>query len=277
MTDVPFTALVVISLLVMFRALEHDTNVRLLGSTLIVTVCILCRQLGLVLPAAFAVCFVARYGITARSIARGAVPLVAGFGAFLGYRWWAAAAGCLGHLDWSFGKAVTDLIEADAARAFALRTAGVGLCSGLFVFPFALTLPFPDRTWTRSRGRRWERGAGGLRLAGAAARLWHGETMPVLRNVLAPHGIGPVMLRDVDVLKLSHVLPLPKPFWLVATIFSVLGGGILLACFVLSALRLPLRVRPSAGNTPRLSSCSCCWAAWLISCPYALSPFMIAT
>ena len=75
--------------------------------------------------------------------------------------------------------------------------------------------------------------------------------MPVLRNVMAAHGIGPVTLRDIDVLKLPHVLPVPPPFWLVATVFSMVGGGILLACLLLSALHFRCAWARSAGNTPR--------------------------
>ena len=116
--------------------MEHDTNTRLLGTALIVTVCILCRQLGLVLPAAFAACFVARYGMTGvdcpRSGAAGCrvrgisrLPVVGGIG------------GLPRASRLEPRQALTDLIQADAARAFALRTAGVGLCLGLFVLPFA--------------------------------------------------------------------------------------------------------------------------------------------
>jgi hypothetical protein len=248
MTDVPFTTLVVIALPLMFRALERDTNARLLGPTLIVVVCVLCRQLGLFLPLAFAVCFVARQGMTVRSIARGAVPLVAGLAAFLGYRWWAAAAGCLGHLDWSFHAALTGLLQADTARALVLRTAAVGLCLGLFTLPFALMLPLPDRTWTR---RAVVLGvAAFLAFALLAPFRWlrHGDTMPVLRNVFAPNGIGPVTMPDVFELHLPHAAPLPASFWLPVTILSAVGGGILLAHLLLSAARLPRGRRIAAGE-----------------------------
>ena len=271
MTDVPFTALVVVSLLVMLRALEQDTNMRLLGSTLIVAVCILCRQLGLFLPVAFAVCFVARHGITARSIVRGAVPLVVGLGAFLGYRWWAAAAGCLGHLDWSFDTVLAGLTQAGAARAFALRAAGVGLCLGLFVLPFALTLPFPDRTWKKRAVLLGS--AAFLAFAVLAPFRWlrQGDTMPVLRNVFAANGIGPVTTPDVYELHLPHATPLPASFWLPVTILAAVGGGILLAHLLLSGERLRRGAAPPAGNKAALSPCSSSWAGRLIACRYASS------
>ncbi len=243
MTDVPFTALVVVSLLLMFAALEKDTNLRLIGSALLAGICVLCRQLGLFLPLAFAACFVVRYGLTWRSLVRGAIPLAVGLGAFLGFRWWLAATGSLGNLDHFTHRALTGVTSAGAAEMLLTRSAAVGLCWGLLLFPFTLLLPVPNRTWPRS-----------ALIVGVAVPLlfalfvafrWlrHGYLMPVLPNVLAPWGIGPVTLRDIYILHLPHMRPLPAPFWLAVTILSILGGGILLACLLLSALRLPLGTR----------------------------------
>ena len=68
-----------------------------------------------------------------------------------------------------------------------------------------------------------------LFVVAASFVLWRrGTLMPLTENVLAGWGIGPVVLRDVYILKLPHLPPLAKAFWIVVTLLSVAGGGAVL-------------------------------------------------
>jgi len=64
------------------------------------------------------------------------------------------------------------------------------------------------------------------------------KLMPVRGNVLDSHGIGPLTLRDVELLALPHVQPLSKSFWFLVTVLSLLGacGLIYRTCIALNAL-----------------------------------------
>ena len=71
MTDVPFTVFVALSLVVLRGALFCDSTTMLVLGVLATTACILCRHLGLFLPLAFAIAYVARHGVSRRSMVRG--------------------------------------------------------------------------------------------------------------------------------------------------------------------------------------------------------------
>ena len=55
--------------------------------------------------------------------------------------------------------------------------------------------------------------------------------MPLVGNIIVPEGIGPLTLRDVAFLSLSHVPALPRGFWLCVTMMSLLGANLLIHRF----------------------------------------------
>jgi hypothetical protein len=69
---------------------------------------------------------------------------------------------------------------------------------------------------------------GGAYVVGAAIGLILTRgPMPTAGNIILPEGIGPLALRDVDILKLPHLPTLGKAFWLAITAASLLGAGLL--------------------------------------------------
>src|SRR5581483_4103539 len=52
--------------------------------------------------------------------------------------------------------------------------------------------------------------------------------MPWSENILIDSGIGPFMLRDVDLLQL-HRTPLPLDFWVMVTLSALAGAVVLIA------------------------------------------------
>ena len=88
MTDVPFTVFTILGLIFLIRRLQVESDLYLVIGTLMVTAAILCRQLGLFLPLAFAFVFFIQHGVSWRTFVQALGPLSIGVGALIGYENW---------------------------------------------------------------------------------------------------------------------------------------------------------------------------------------------
>ena len=198
MTDVPFTVLVVLSLVVLRGALLRDSSTMLVLGVLATTACILCRQLGLFLPLAFAIAYVAGHGVSRRSMVRGLIPLAVGLVTYFGYRWWLQAHGPLPEMfDLKNKELLSSLLGSGlSARRLLLNVLTAMLYYGLFLLPLLPAAWVPQGKW---KGRPVFMAAGVFVLFAAMASfvLCHrGTLMPLGDNILAEWGIGPVVLRE---------------------------------------------------------------------------------
>jgi hypothetical protein len=236
MNDVPFAAIATLSLYCLLRGLGRGSGLLLAAGFALAALAILARQVGLCLPLAFACACLARRGFSARTLALAGLPVVLGLALQLGYQRWLALT--LREPD-KYGNQIATLMgEARRGLGHLFEIAAkISVHSllylGLFLAPLLLVAAIG--CW-----RRWRPGgrlgfalaaAGGAGLL-AAAVLRLGLRMPVRGNILTEYGIGPLILKRVD------LVPLPGAAWQAATIVAIAGGGLVLAFLGLLLFRL---------------------------------------
>ena len=95
MTDVPFTALMLVAAFFFARNLQSGSDIDLLCGLALALAATLCRQLGLAVPLAFAACLLWQRGLAVRWILRALVPVAVCLGALLGFQLWLRSTGRL--------------------------------------------------------------------------------------------------------------------------------------------------------------------------------------
>ena len=227
MTDVFFAVVTCGAALALCLRLQTGSRLMgVLGTALAVT-SILCRQLGLCLPLAFAVASLCSSERRWRSIAASVLPALIGAAALLIYEGWMNRTGRTPGLYYVKNEQLLEFLKQPAllAHNVFLNGAIVALYMGLFIAPLTLTLKLPAPTIDVRRGPRW--------LPSAVASIVTATVlsvdtiafgpMPIKGNILVPQGLGPLTLRDVHLLHLPHIPPLPLPFWDLVTAISAVG------------------------------------------------------
>jgi hypothetical protein len=123
---------------------------------------------------------------------------------------------------------------------------------GCFLFPLLVFLLPAGRQLLTAR---WAKAALGLFIIWSVARfVAKPGLMPVHGNVLDPHGIGPLLLQDTQLLNLPHVTPLPKVFWIAVTALSLAGAALLIIfCtgFLINLSTQPTKPETNVGSSGR--------------------------
>lgn len=231
MTDVPFLAISMLSLLFFVRSFRTEATHDILAGYAFATVAILIRQNGAILPVAFALVYLFKHRISRRGIQYGLVPLaielalVGAYPLIIDYMiglpfYYISARGVYGALadglagDWTHVLTVI-------GETLMVET----LYLGLFVLPLTIVLiGWVPRTLF-GRRKPWRLWAGAaLTVTLGAVVLALGRVMPLSGNVLYDLGLGPPLLRDTYALGLPHLPQAPREFWLAVTVAAVIGG-----------------------------------------------------
>ena len=229
MTDAPFAAMATLAALFFVHYFQTESISILVIATVLTIVATLCRQLGLALPLAFSATFLLKYGFQKRRLAVALTPSVLVIGCWVGYNHWLRTTGRV--------PAIYDLQTNELLHIFSRPwTIPVHLAHhgwnalmylGCFLLPL-LILVMPTRG--QMRVMKLTQVAFVLFLIWTVARfIFIPGLMPVHGNILDPHGIGPFTLRDEQLLKLHHVPPLPKAFWIFVTGLSLIGSWLLIS------------------------------------------------
>ncbi|MBN1994487.1 MAG: glycosyltransferase family 39 protein [Anaerolineae bacterium] len=227
MTDVPFATFTVFATLFLIRRLQVESNFYLVLGTLFASGAILCRQLGLVVPIAFAFVFLLKHGFSRSTLMRAAAPLLAGWSALWGFEYWLKTSVGLPSL---YNFKIERLLEKLLGNPGTLLLAVSGnllkilIYLGLFLLPLVLLL-FCMPGWFRFIRSRVLFII--LAITASLVVCEAKQPMPLARNVLTSGGIGPVTLRDVYILELPHAPILPAAFWWAITVLGIVGGGMI--------------------------------------------------
>lgn len=243
MTDVPFTALLLLSALFFVRHLHTDARTTLLLAIMFSLAAVMTRQLAVALPIAYAITYVLRHGLGWRRIGVALVPVALAVVGFLVYRWWLAGSGRLPAV--SDGQAMwflRSLMMPATLTIFARNFYVAFVYLGLFLLPVTLAIAAIRSRLERARLVRVMFGASALVvLLAVITRTRDGAQlmlMPLADNLLVPSGLGPVVLRDQYLLRLDNIAPLPQAFWIVVTVVAMFGAALLLALIVISVIDL---------------------------------------
>lgn len=230
MTDVPFVALMIVSIGLLCAGLKDDRRRTLLHAGLALAIVgVTQRQFSLLLLVGYAAAVLCRDGLCPRVVVRAFWPLAVGAAVHAGFAQWLARTGRK-----SAASGITEVFPetwSSLYRTTTHETAVALLYLGLFVAPllvFAWTaLPSARRTVAHLA---WPVATvvGGFAIF--AVLFDRNVSMPVGGNVLAYFGIGPLALRDTLVLD-TNLPTLPADVdraWTVATVVACVGAVALL-------------------------------------------------
>ena len=242
MTDIPFSATMILAVLFLVRNLKNDSDFDLLVGSILIAAATLNRQLGIAVSLAFAVSFFLKNGFTSRVLVRAILPSILCIGALMAFKHWLSATG---RLPMRYNDKSDMLIQMltypGMLSGFVKNTFKAVLYLGLFLLP-VLILYF-GRIWFSLKGKSAIRLTlvitASILLGMLSLILWQSHhLMPLSGNIVNTSGIGPLTLRDTDILNAPHVATLPTSFWLIITALSLLGGTLLLSSAGIISIRL---------------------------------------
>jgi hypothetical protein len=227
MTDVPFTTFTILALLFLTRPLQIESGLHLALGIFFATAAVLCRQLGLVVPIAFALTYLIKKGLSLPALLRAGLPVVIGLSALLGFEHWLKISTGLSPM---YGREILSDRTPENIIDLLSVVAGNGLQTlvylGLFLLPLMLLLPH----FFKGMENRVARFSAIIFVIAATLAIFlPGQFMPLSRNILTVGGIGPVTLRDVYLLGLPHEPALSLVFWIPLTVIGILSGALILA------------------------------------------------
>ena len=271
MTDVPFTALAILSALFFVRHLQRGSDADLLVGTIFAVIATLSRQMALCLPFAFGVTLWLKHGFQGRSIIRAIFPLIVCMVFLAAFLLWQKITGkpptsnVRTDLLWAF---ITHPKQIRMAMIFVSWSSwGMLLYLGLFLSPLILPASLHQRPEPNSPFCLPASVALFVFFIASAVRLFLAPSLiaPPFRSFLAhslmpslmpggdsiiiPQGIGPATLRDIYILHLPHLPALPSVFWLLVTVLSLVGAAILVFKTTRSIVELFPKGRFDRANT----------------------------
>ena len=247
MTDVLFAALCIWAAVFFARSLKSGSDFELVLGTLLALAATLSRQIGVVIPFAFAGALILRRGATWQTLLRAASPLGVCLLAFIGFYHALAASGHLPPLYSLFNNvAVSTFTHSRTLLTTPLMNGySTVIYLGLFLLPVLLCT-------TRYVARPGSKGVFAIAAAaiailvlGAVIRTRFGWSnfMPLPEgHLLRESGIGLLWLRGAD-----HVPALPESFWVCVTALAFIGVALLifkLSAWVLGVARSLLNRNP---------------------------------
>ncbi len=275
MTDVPFMAVTICAAIFLLKSLNEGSGFNLLLGTAFAAASVLSRQVGLAVPLAFSVVLILKRGFGWRVILCALAPSFVCVAALIIFPCWMAATGRLPALYNSMNEHLFGILR-HPARLGVVFSHSIYLCVmylGLFLSPLLIIILPNFNAWRPSR--KWA--LFGCFLGSLATlTLLHGLcgkgfTMPMSGNILNEAGIGPFTLRDAFGLRPNPLPALPRFFWLLVTVVSVLGAAALmtqLVAVVVSVARQICRARLGPNEAPGVFL--------LLLCIIYLLPFFVS-
>lgn len=253
MTDVPFTALLMICLYAYTVALKHDSNIHLAAAFLLGLVALGIRQYALIFMAGLCIGLLLKKGLGWRSLSLSAGAMISAAGLQLLYQHWLQASG---------QTAGSDPVTASYFKGFnsLLNAQHLDKIVAIFIYIGAFTLPILFTYAARLLAQRTPRLrhtllalAVCIGLAGASI-LPHYQ-LPRFGNILIHSGAGPLTLRDSYLLELNYPAMNPWIFglWTMLTNFGYLGliilSTLLVQAIVMTGKQFRLHL-PSPRQAP---------------------------
>jgi 4-amino-4-deoxy-L-arabinose transferase-like glycosyltransferase len=232
MTDVPFLLIVSILFLYLARQLS-GTGLTWSGSiftSMLTVLTCLTRQTGLVVPVGFLFSVIAARKYSWRDIAKAALPAVTGVASvYLFQTWLMRYAGELA--SYRVERAWLEQLLAKGPVYVMANSMSNLICAliylGLFLLPL-LIAAFPPLI--RSLERKQKRLAIIMFVEPliliAIGLLLNPQTMPLADNILFDLGLGPILLGGDQ---RAHYATAPRWFWVLVTVFGVIGASALLS------------------------------------------------
>lgn len=198
MTDIPFLAFAVWSVVLLMRGVDDDSIAAFAAGVLLAVAATLVRQIGMGIALAFVPALLLRGPLSRATVLRALVPIPLVAGAFFAFNAWLEAAGQVPSIYYakagSLGEALGHLVQGrvGALRNPIERTGWIALYTGMTALPLAIALaPAELRAFARSRQIVALGVAFAALVALALVRFGAGLPMSLPGNVLLDFGVGP--------------------------------------------------------------------------------------
>lgn len=246
MTDVPFTSCLILSLLFFVKGLRQNRLAYIAQGMLFVILATFVRQLGLLVAGAFSLALLVKEGISKRSLLIAGVATGLPLVLYLFYNHWLRVSGNYPiKYDEGFHRIRNTLFGQDHStfKTLLRQALNIFVYSGIFIFPFIFRADWAA-IWRQRKSGPFLVCVAVMAGAGIYC-LAHHINGPLMGNILNPYGLGAPELRDVGILRLNHIPPLPPLFWELICVAGIIGGGVLLWS-VMNAIRIvPESERPA--------------------------------
>jgi dolichyl-phosphate-mannose-protein mannosyltransferase len=244
MTDVPFMAMLLCSLLCFVKGMRRDQLSWIVGGMLFVILATMIRQLGLLAALSFSFCYLFLGGnagagkggdskpqvgsgqFAMRLMVSGCVflvPLVI----YLSFNYWLKKHSVYPAMyDEGTKQIFYHLFYADYSTPVFLikQVFHILIYCGFFIFPFILL--YNQGLIQRKVGKLFYYYLFFILLVTGYFLVFK-RMMPYTGNILNIYGSGIATLRDVMILKLAHLAPLPGILWVFITLAGAAGAGML--------------------------------------------------
>jgi len=280
MTDIPFTAILILASLFFLRSLRTGSDIDLLLGTTLAVAATLCRQLGVSVPLAFAVSLLLKRGVTSRYVMRAVIPSAVCIGSLFAFGQWLAVTGRLPELYYTHLETMLHMLTNPKMliTEFATRTCVDLLYLGWFLSPL-LIFALPN-IWVSHRNKaivvRPALLMAAMVLLSLTLFLWDRgrlSPMPIGENIITTSGIGPLTLHDTYLMHLNHMPSLPSSFWLVMTAISLIGGAFLATAMGVTAINLVPRLWPAKMNDNQAATTFLLLSATIYMLPLLIAGF----
>jgi hypothetical protein len=249
MTDVPYTALMILAAVFFARTLRNGSFFDWTLGTALAVAATLSRQLGISVSLAFAASLILTRGLRGRNILRAAIPPALSCGVLLSYQRWLSASGRLPELYYGHTERLIHALvnPKELFLSLTYNSFVALLYLGLFLLPVLIAAV----AYILGAHKKYVMAllvltcATVLLACGVLAFVGRPYLMPRIDNIgqiLTKSGIGPLTLADYWVNNRRLPAP-PKPFWVAVTAMTLLGVGLLIALYGVSALNLVERWR----------------------------------
>lgn len=248
MTDVPFLALMIVSVYLIYRGISRNQSIPLFAGLGCAVVSVTLRQFSLLLLLGFAIAKLVRSGFGTGNIVRSFSPLVLGVAVNSGFGLWLRMTGRK-----PFASGISNVIPdsvGDLLYAAQHDTVVAFLYLGMFVAPLALAClaSLKEKQASRSIYVYGFLGVGGLILFGTLYA--RNQFMPVGVNVLTYFGLGPLTLKDSLVMEtnLPVVTAEVHIAWKILTAVSAVGAVALVMALLVGGYRITASLRSGTSR-----------------------------
>ena len=241
MTDVPHYTVTILSLYFFAIGIKKNSPSAIYISVAIAVISLLVRQTTIALFCGYAIAYIVKNKAKIRSLITAAllfVLLPAGVQLLFSAIFWPKNYGNYGVKE---QEIVSELISVDqnAIAHFAYFALCAFLYIGCFLLPFLIII-FSLKSASIEAKRR------NLLIASllffiTSIGIWlffKQERMPIRGNIINDWGIGPLTLRDTILFPSESVPNYLEFFWIIVTILSLIGAGLLLLFLGLSILKI---------------------------------------
>lgn len=224
MTDIPFTFVSLLSFIFFAKFLTDDSVRYFVFGVLFMELAVLCRQIGLFIPLAFAITILIRDRTNIRSLFCAFIPVVLGITSPLILEHYLTVHHALPVLYGSkCNEAITAIFKIFSGNNLPvsfLKSLIIILYLGLFILPLLPSLPNP---FVHSKK--------GMIFLAAVILACHNifSNVQAPGNVLTVSGIGPPTLYDTFILKLHHLPAINNNIVITITVMGLIGAGWILA------------------------------------------------